>query len=532
MRIPTSLILISVLVILACVIAYVSDNMGKKLGKKRISLLGMRPRQTATALTMASSVGIMFVTLLVVSLFSRQVRTALLRVDRMRDLNLELRDRNQRLRASATSLNAQLTTLQQSVQASQKTASVAKRNAQQANQKANAARQQLGTTQAKLTGARSDLRSAQQTLQEARRGEKAARRQVASAQSLYAVAQKRAEAANARAAAASTRAVSSQVRLAKASQQLRTVNHRLHVESARLTQIRSRLTQVRERLTQTSQKYISMTQQYLKSYGEVVKYQSEQKRLQTVVDDLREREKEQQGVVDRLLAQSRELQQLVTVANTVLQGDVAVPAGQLFATSTLPAGISIDRATSALRALLARGNEVVTKQGWRALHLAPLRIERGNAGVELNEDEILTNLATYLSSFDTPVSVRLSAARDHAPGEAEILGRMLVVPVRRAFARNETIVTASMSGSESDARLFNQFLKMVGQGEQLARQRGVAPLLTQDDPNFFASGTNERIFEALRQVQSHNGSVGVRLVASDDLTTVEPLRVRFEVDAS
>jgi uncharacterized protein (DUF3084 family) len=63
--IPTWLILISVLTILVCVIAYVSDNMGKKLGKKRISLFGLRPRQTATALTMATSVGIMLVTLAV-----------------------------------------------------------------------------------------------------------------------------------------------------------------------------------------------------------------------------------------------------------------------------------------------------------------------------------------------------------------------------------------------------------------------------------------------------------------------------------
>jgi hypothetical protein len=63
---------------------------------------------------------------------------------------------------------------------------------------------------------------------------------------------------------------------------------------------------------------------------------------------------------------------------------------------------------------------------------------------------------------------------------------MLVVPVRRAFARNETIVTATMSGSEGDARLFNQFLKMVTQGEQLARQRGVAAAPHEEDPNFFA----------------------------------------------
>lgn len=538
-RMPTSVILITVLVILSCVIAYVSDNMGKKLGKKRISLLGMRPRQTATALTMASSVGIMFVTLLVVSLFSRQVRSALLRVDTIRERNKELRDRNQVLKASAASLNAQLSALQKRVQSTQKTVQAANRNAQQANQKANTARQQLESTQEKLTGTQSDLRSAQQTLREAQRGERTARGQAAAAQKLYAVAQNRAEAANKRAAAADARAAFSQTRLARASQQLTNVNQRLKDESGRLADIRSRLTDVRARLSQTRQRYLNVSKQYLnvskqylESYKQVVEADNEQKRLQLIVTELRERETEQQAVVNRLFVQRQELEQLVRIASRVLEGNVAVPAGRLFATRTLPPGSSIDEAASALRALLARGNEVVVKQGWRALHLAPLLIERGNEGVELNEDDILRNLATYLSSFDTPVSVRLTAARDHAPGEAEILGRLLAVPVRRAFARNETIVTATMSGTESDARLFNQFLKMVSQGEQVASQRGVAPLLTEEDPNFFASGTNERIFEALRQVQSRNSSVTVRLVASDDLTTVEPLRVRFEVDAS
>jgi hypothetical protein len=403
---PTSLILITVLVILACVIAYVSDNMGKKLGKKRISLLGMRPRQTATALTMASSVGIMFVTLLVLSLFSRQVRSALLRVDTIRERNIELRDRNQALKASAASLNAQLSALQKRVESTQKTVQVANRNAQQANQKANTARQQLKNTQDKLTGTQSDLRSAQQTLREAQRGEKTARGQAAAAQKLYTVAQNRAEAANGRAAAADARAASSQARLAKASQQLSNVNRRLKDESGRLADIRSRLTDVRARLSQTRQRYLSVSKQYLnvskqylQSYKQVVEADNEQKRLQAIVTELRERETEQQAVVNRLLVQSQELEQLVTIASRVLQGNVAIPAGRLFATSTLPPGSSIDQAPSRLRSLLARGNEVVVKQGLACLAPGTVAHRTREEGVELNEDEILrVSLTIFLPS--------------------------------------------------------------------------------------------------------------------------------------
>ena len=58
----TPLFLLIGLTIATCVIAYWSDNLGKKLGKKRVTLLGLRPRQTATLMTMTSSVVIMLFT--------------------------------------------------------------------------------------------------------------------------------------------------------------------------------------------------------------------------------------------------------------------------------------------------------------------------------------------------------------------------------------------------------------------------------------------------------------------------------------
>src|ERR1017187_2561151 len=59
----TPLYLLFGLTAATCVIAYWADNLGKKLGKKRISLFNLRPRQTATLISMASSVGIMILTL-------------------------------------------------------------------------------------------------------------------------------------------------------------------------------------------------------------------------------------------------------------------------------------------------------------------------------------------------------------------------------------------------------------------------------------------------------------------------------------
>ena len=87
----TPLILFVGLTVATCVIAYWSDNLGKKLGKKRISLCGLRPRQTATILSMASSWLIMVLTLIVLVTVSSDLRRALLYYDSIQAQNKSLR---------------------------------------------------------------------------------------------------------------------------------------------------------------------------------------------------------------------------------------------------------------------------------------------------------------------------------------------------------------------------------------------------------------------------------------------------------
>jgi hypothetical protein len=73
---------------------------------------------------------------------------------------------------------------------------------------------------------------------------------------------------------------------------------------------------------------------------------------------------------------------------------------------------------------------------------------------------------------------------------------------------------------------------LVEEGEKIARGRDVMPLITDESPYFYESGTNDRIFEALRRIQEVKGPVTVRLVADEDISTVDRLRVRFEIGTS
>ncbi|MFN8218580.1 MAG: DUF3084 domain-containing protein [Fimbriimonadales bacterium] len=65
---------IGLVVLLGGLVAYLADGLGRKLGKKRLSLFGMRPRHTATALTVGAGVLIPLLTVLTLSVASSEFR--------------------------------------------------------------------------------------------------------------------------------------------------------------------------------------------------------------------------------------------------------------------------------------------------------------------------------------------------------------------------------------------------------------------------------------------------------------------------
>lgn len=66
-------------------IAYLGNKMGRNIGKKRMSILGMRPRHTSNFITAVTGSLIAMTTLTLAALFSEQVRQLLLGIDRLRN---------------------------------------------------------------------------------------------------------------------------------------------------------------------------------------------------------------------------------------------------------------------------------------------------------------------------------------------------------------------------------------------------------------------------------------------------------------
>ena len=87
-------LLIIVLVITGGCIAFIGDRLGSKIGKKRLSLFGLRPRHTSILVTILTGVTITTLTFGVLSVASENVRTALFG---MKKLNQRIMDTQNQL---------------------------------------------------------------------------------------------------------------------------------------------------------------------------------------------------------------------------------------------------------------------------------------------------------------------------------------------------------------------------------------------------------------------------------------------------
>lgn len=104
-------ILIAVLVLTGGIIAFIGDRLGTKIGKKRLSIFGLRPKHTSTLVTILTGILITTITLGIMSVISRDVRTALFG---MEQLNKDLQTSRENLYFVSKSLDQAQSELQNS----------------------------------------------------------------------------------------------------------------------------------------------------------------------------------------------------------------------------------------------------------------------------------------------------------------------------------------------------------------------------------------------------------------------------------
>lgn len=103
-------VLIAVLAVMGGVIAYIGDKLGTKVGKRKMTMFGLRPKHTSIIVTIITGILIASTTLGILTLASRDVRTALFGMEALKTqlaaLSAEVAAKNNELEASRTALEA------------------------------------------------------------------------------------------------------------------------------------------------------------------------------------------------------------------------------------------------------------------------------------------------------------------------------------------------------------------------------------------------------------------------------------------
>ena len=146
-------LLIVVLVITGGAIAFIGDRLGSKIGKKRLSLFGLRPRHTSILITILTGICITTLTFGVMAAVSENVRTALFGMEK---LNRTMQETQSRLQQAGVKLADAQQEQQKAAGELQK--SQAEVDRLQAEQQTLAARtQQLAAGNARLEEAKANL---------------------------------------------------------------------------------------------------------------------------------------------------------------------------------------------------------------------------------------------------------------------------------------------------------------------------------------------------------------------------------------
>ena len=111
-----SWLLIFSIIILAGVIAYLGDILGRRIGKKKLSLFKLRPRYTAILVSVITGILIAAITLTILSVASQDVRTALFGMKELKDQIEQLEQREKELQSSKAVLEEQVKILTGSVE--------------------------------------------------------------------------------------------------------------------------------------------------------------------------------------------------------------------------------------------------------------------------------------------------------------------------------------------------------------------------------------------------------------------------------
>jgi len=479
----TGLILIVAILILGGVIATVGDRLGTRVGKARLSLFNLRPRNTAVVVTMltgsiisASTLGILFGA-------DARLRTGVFELEKIQK---DLRHKKGELDTT----RQQLETI----------------------------RQQLETTAAQKS-------EVERELAQARAEQKA---EQIKAQLRQAQAQKLLAATNQSLQAAIAKQVQTQAQLNSTQDQLSQVSTQFQQAQALLTAISQQTYALRseiKKLQGERQQLIWQRNQVKAKIGQQDQEIANLDRtLQDRDRDIAERDyviaqrethlKQLEAQQETLAGEVARLQQYYQSYKILRQGNVALLRGQVLAAAVVHI-VGPSAVHQAVKALLDEANRTaieVTQPGTNLVNQQVIEIQQ----------QQLDQLIKQISDGRDYV-VRIFSAGNYLLGEKHVQVFATATPNQVVFNAGDVVAATSANPATMTTEEIQQRLNLLLFAAKFrARSTGIV-----DDTLQIGDNRIEILFRFIEQLKQYNQSVDIKAIAAEDTYTSGPLKVEL-----
>jgi uncharacterized protein (DUF3084 family) len=498
---PTMLGIFALLVVFGGALAYAGDWLGRRLGKQRLSLFGIRPRHTATLITTLTGCLTVALTVVGMTLVNESFRAWITRGDR---ILVELRENEARLKE----LQARNADLQATNEQLQRDGERLGNELEALEREYQARLQQVRQLEAQLTRARKQLRQNQQLLRQAearlaqaRQAREALQQQIQAVRMQIAALERQ----QAQLRAQNDEFAEQGAALASENAKLDSENRRLRSQNAQLTEQNRQLTQANEQLESQNT--------YLLERAATLRRQLEE-----------------------LERAARELAQLANIRLT----PIAVQLGEELARMVFPAGWSEVRVRQGLQDLLTLADRTARARGaapaagqTRAAFIPDKRVRLvSGEQAEITESESLEAIQQNIRASGDSVAVVAVAIMNAAQGEPVPI-ELRLYRNRKVFDEGEEVARITLD-CRPQSRPLEQVLRFLQtEVRERAIEAGILPRQEQAGaPPTVGETSPETLIELMERVRQCRAE-RVVLIARAAKTTyaADTLTLRFEADA-
>ncbi|MBH8553816.1 DUF3084 domain-containing protein [Nostocaceae cyanobacterium CENA357] len=484
----TGYILIAAILILGGVIATVGDRIGTRVGKARLSLFNLRPKNTAVLITIltgglisASTLGILFAA-------DEGLRKGVFELE---DIQKDLRNKREQLKTAET----QRSQVESELNQARKEKTQAQQDLQVINKSLQAANAKQRVTQAQLNRTISQQAQTQTQLQrtQSQLGKVVAQYQqaITELQSVY----------------------DQRKALQVAVEQLKTERQRLYAEAKKAIDQAKTAIEKRDRELANRQLAIELRDQKITELDQLIQKRNQEIASREQVIAKREsRLKELERQQDYLEQEVARLEKYYQSYRDLRLGKLALVRGQVLAAAVIQvnqAAVARQVITQLLQEANRNANLELTEPGTKPENVETLRITQ----------ERIEQLIKQINDGREYV-VRIFSAGNYVRGEKQIEFFADAARNQLVFSKGEVLASTTADPKTMTSYQMRQRLDLLISASQFrARNAGIVE-------NVQIDGTFLRF---IAQLQQYDQSLDIKAIAAEDTYTAGPLRVKLVV---